>query len=70
VRCKRTSTSRPSSTRKHGKLQFRIGALPDRLGGRSGEVAGEWTVHFSDEPKRTALVTDIAASTSCRYSPT
>jgi Uma2 family endonuclease len=34
--------------------------LPDRLGGGFGEVASEWTMHFPDEPKRTALVPDVA----------
>jgi Uma2 family endonuclease len=49
-----------SPTRKDGKLQFRIGALLDRLGGGFGEVASEWTMHFPDEPQRTALVPDVA----------
>jgi Uma2 family endonuclease len=49
-----------SPTRKHGKLQFRIGALLDRLGGEFGEVASEWTMHFPGEPQRTALVPDVA----------
>ena len=49
-----------SPTRKHGKLQVRIGALLDRFGGTFGEVASEWTMHFPGEPKRTALVPDVA----------
>jgi Uma2 family endonuclease len=57
-----------SPTRKHGKLQFRIGALLDRLGGGFGEVATEWTMHFPDEPKRTVLVPDVAFVAHARMS--
>lgn len=49
-----------SPTRTHGKLQFRIAALLDNLGGEFGEVASEWTMHFPGEAKRTALVPDVA----------
>jgi hypothetical protein len=35
-----------SPNRKHGKLQFRIGALLERLGGAFGEVASEWRIHL------------------------
>jgi Uma2 family endonuclease len=49
-----------SPTRKHGKLQFRIGAILDSLGSTFGEVASEWTMHFPEEPQRTALVPDVA----------
>lgn len=49
-----------SPTRKHGKLQLRIGALLERWGGGFGEVASEWTMHFPKEAKRTTLVPDVA----------
>src|SRR5271154_432143 len=47
-------------TRKHGKLQFRIGALLERLGGAFGEVASEWRIHLPKEVQKTTLVPDVA----------
>jgi Uma2 family endonuclease len=49
-----------SPNRKHGKLQYRIGALLERLGGAFGEVASEWRVHFPAEPEKTSLLPDVA----------
>ena len=49
-----------SPNRKHGKLQLRVGALLDRLGGTFGEVASEWRVFLPDEAKKTTLVPDVA----------
>ena len=49
-----------SPNRKHGKLQLRIGALLERLGGAFGEVASEWRIHLPEEPEKTSLLPDVA----------
>ena len=49
-----------SPTRKHGKLQFRVGALLEKLGGAFGEVASEWRIHLPAVVKKTTLVPDVA----------
>jgi Uma2 family endonuclease len=49
-----------SPNRKHGKLQIRIGALLERLGGSFGEVASEWRMHLPSEPQKTSLIPDVA----------
>jgi len=50
-----------SLQRKHGKLEWRFGALLDALGGTQGEVAAEWRCYLPDGPHGpSTLVPDVA----------